>query len=201
MPSPQDVTVTVRDVPESAPGSKTQPDAEPVLEKSPAATPVTDSEKVNVKVNELVAVGVDCADENDETVGLVTSRVIVVEASATEAGPVFPAVSVASLTANRGMIVPSPHDKTVTVRDVPESVPGANTQPDAEPAFEKSPAATPVTDSEKVNVNVNDEAFVGVDCAEANDDTEGFAVSMVTEMEEEAVDVLPAVSVWVADIE
>ena len=97
--------------------------------------------------------------------------------------------------------MPSPHDDTVTVRVVPESVPGANTQPEAEPAFEKSPAATPVTDSENVNVNETDEAFVGVDCAEANDDTEGFAVSMVTEMEEEAVDVLPAVSVCAADIE
>ena len=84
---------------------------------------------------------------------------------------------------------------------MPESVPGANTQPEAEPAFEKSPAATPVTDSENVNVYENELEFVGVLCADENDDTEGLVVSMVTEMEDDDVDVLPAVSVCVADIE
>jgi hypothetical protein len=47
----------------------------------------------------------------------------------------------------------------------------------------------------------NELEFVGVLCADENDDTEGFVVSMVTEMEDDAVDVFPAVSVCVADIE
>ena len=54
--------------------------------------------------------------------------------------------------ANSGTIVPAEQLVIVTVRDVPESVPGANTQLVAVPVFEKSPAATPVTDSENVRV-------------------------------------------------
>ena len=88
---------------------------------------------------------------------------IVVVAVAADDGPVFPAVSVAPLAANRGVTVPALQFVIVTVRDEPESVPGANVQPVAVPAFEKSPASTPVTLSEKLNVYVNDEAFVGED--------------------------------------
>ena len=105
---------------------------------------------------------------------------IVVVAFASDAGPVFPAVSVAPLAANRGITVPAPQPDTVTVRDEPESVPGANEHPDAVPALLKSPDATPVTFSENVNVYVNDEAFVGDDCADENDDTDGPLVSIVT---------------------
>jgi hypothetical protein len=91
-------------------------------------------------------------DEKLDTVGAVTSRVIVVVAVAAEAGPVLPAASVAPPSAKTGMIVPSPQLVIVTVRDVPKSDPGANEQLVAVPEFEKSPAATPVTDSENVSV-------------------------------------------------
>jgi hypothetical protein len=66
----------------------------------------------------------------------------------------------------------------VTVRDVPESVPGENEQPDAVPEFEKSPAATPVTDSENVTVYENDAAFVGDAWALVKVDTVGAVVSI-----------------------
>ena len=48
VPSEQLVTVTVRVLPVSAPGAKTQPVAVPVLVKSAAVTPVTSSENVSV---------------------------------------------------------------------------------------------------------------------------------------------------------
>ena len=48
VPAEHDDTVTVRDEPESVPGSKLQEVAVPVLVKSPEATPVTDSLNVNV---------------------------------------------------------------------------------------------------------------------------------------------------------
>ena len=80
------------------------------------------------------------------------SRVIVVVAVAADAGPVLPAPSIAPSAANCGVTVPLEQPDTVTVRDEPESAPGANVQPVAVPVFEKSPAATPVTFSEKVSV-------------------------------------------------
>jgi hypothetical protein len=76
------------------------------------------------------------------------------------------------------MIVPSPQLVIVTVRDEPESEPGANAQPVAEPEFEKSPAATPDTASENVNVYAILAALVGVDCADVNDETVGAVVSI-----------------------
>ena len=84
--------------------------------------------------------------------GAVISRVTVVDAFTAADGPVLPATSVAPLAAKRGITVPSPQFETVTVRDDPESVPGANEQFNAVPAFEKSPDATPVTFSENVKV-------------------------------------------------
>ena len=54
--------------------------------------------------------------------------------------------------ANCGTTVPSEQLLIVTLRDVPTSVPGANVQPVALPVLEKSPAATPVTDSANVSV-------------------------------------------------
>jgi len=86
-------------------------------------------------------------------VGAVVSRVIVVDAEAADAGPVFPAASDAPLIANCGVTVPSLHPDTVTVRLLDEvSVPGENEHPVAEPVFVKSAAATPVTASENDNV-------------------------------------------------
>ena len=90
-------------------------------------------------------------DEKLAMVGAVTSRVIVVVAVAADAGPVLPAASVAPPKAKTGITVPPVVQVTVTVRDDPESVPGAKVQV-AVPLFEKSPAATPVTASENVSV-------------------------------------------------
>ena len=91
--------------------------------------------------------------EDDCSVGAVVSvRVIVVVAVAADDGPVLPAASEAPFIANLGVTVPAEHDDTVTVREDPESVPGAKLQPVAVPVFVKSPAATPVTDSLNVNV-------------------------------------------------
>ena len=93
-------------------------------------------------------------------------------------GPVLPAELVAPPDANCGMIVPSDSQPdTVTVRDDPESAPGANVQPVAVPVFVKSPAATPVTDSENVIVYATDDALVGDDTDDKNDDTDGRRVS------------------------
>ena len=97
-------------------------------------------------------VGDEKAEVNDDTVGAVASRVIVVEDVAAVAGPVLPAASLAPPRANSGTTVPAEQLEIVTVRVVPESEPGANAQPVAEPVLEKSPAATPVTDSENVSV-------------------------------------------------
>jgi len=85
-------------------------------------------------------------------VGGASSLVMVLVAVDAEPGPVLLAKSVAPLTANRGVMVPTEQFDTVTVRDEPVSAPGANVQPVAVPVFVKSPAATPVTDSENVIV-------------------------------------------------
>ena len=103
-------------------------------------------------MNEDAAVGDDCADVNDETLGAEASRVIVVVAVAADAGPVLDTASAAPLIAKTGVTVPALQPDTVTVRDEPESAPGANVQPVAVPELVKSPAATPVTFSEKVSV-------------------------------------------------
>ena len=99
----------------------------------------------------MAFVGVDVTAVN-VAVGAVRSIVIVVLDVAAEAGPALPAASLAPPKANSGMTVPSEQLLTVTVRDVPESVPGEYEQPVAVPELEKSPAATPVTDSENVRV-------------------------------------------------
>jgi hypothetical protein len=102
--------------------------------------------------------------------------VIVVVAVTADAGPVLPAASDAPADAKTGMIVPPVVHVTVTVRELPESVPGAKVQV-AVPLLEKSPAATPVTDSENVSMYVTLDAFVGDAAAEVNDDTVGAVVS------------------------
>jgi len=154
-----------------------QPVAVPVFEKSSAVRPVTSSENVSVYSIDEAFVGDDWVVVNPATLGAVVSRVMVLDAVVADDGPVLPAVSVPPSAANRGMIVPSEHPDTRTVRVVPESEPGANEQPVAVPAFEKSPASTPVTPSENVKVNEIVAEFVGVEAAEVNDTTEGIAVS------------------------
>jgi hypothetical protein len=60
VPSPQDVIVNVKEVPEDALGEKLQPVAVPAFEKSAAATVFTFCEKVNeYEIAELLLVGVD----------------------------------------------------------------------------------------------------------------------------------------------
>jgi hypothetical protein len=151
VPALQPVIVTVRELPESAPGSNTHEVAVPVCEKSPAATPVTASENVRVYEIDDAFVGVEVTAVNDETVGAVVSRVIV-GPSAIVAGPVLPAASAAPFAAKCGITVPPEQLVSVTVRVLPESVPGAKTQPVAVPVCKKSAAVTPVTDLENVRV-------------------------------------------------
>jgi hypothetical protein len=115
-------------------------------------------------------------EEKLDTVGAVTSRVIVVVAVAAEAGPVLPATSEAPAEAKTGMTVPPVVQVRVTVRELPESVPGAKVQV-AVPLFEKSPAATPVTASENVSAYVMLDAFVGDEAADVNDATVGATPS------------------------
>ena len=117
-------------------------------------------------------------EEKLDTVGAVTSRVIVVVAVAAGAGPVLPAASEAPADANTGMIVPPVVHVTVTVREAPESVSGAKVQV-AVPLLEKSPIATPVTFSENVSAYVMLDAFVGDEAADVNDETVGAVVSMM----------------------
>ena len=64
--------------------------------------------------------------------------------------------------ANTGFTVPPEQSVMVSVRVVPESAPGSNTQSLAVPSFEKSSPVIPVTDSENVIENVRDVRFVGV---------------------------------------
>ena len=71
----------------------------------------------------------------------------------------------------------------------------------AEPAFSKSEPSTPVTDASIDNENAIDAELVGDDTADENDDTVGADVSIVTDVEAETTDVLPAASVCVAVIE
>ena len=123
---------------------KSVPDSVDNVEHVIASLPVT--------VNVIVADVEVAATAANVTVGAVVSRVIVVVAVAADDGPVLLAESEAPLITNCGVTVPAEHDDTVTVRDEPESVPGAKTQLVAVPVFVKSPAATPVTDSLNVNV-------------------------------------------------
>ena len=93
-------------------------------------------------------------------------RVIVVVDVVVADAPVLPAASIAPPAANSGRTVPPEHPVIVTVRLVPESVPGSNEQSVAEPVFEKSSPVIPVTDSENVIEYVSDVRFVGVASAD-----------------------------------
>ena len=89
--------------------------------------------------------------EVQEAVGATRSKVTE-EASKLVAGPVLPAVSLTPEAANLNTTVPSEHEETETVIDEPEAAEGVNTQPVADPVFEKSAAVNPATASEKVRV-------------------------------------------------
>jgi hypothetical protein len=77
---------------------------------------------------------------------------VTLEASALDAGPVFPATSVTPLVARRATTVPSEVHVTVTVIEVPDVAEGEKLQPPAEPVLEKSPVAIPETLSENASV-------------------------------------------------
>jgi hypothetical protein len=87
-----------------------------------------------------------------------------------DVGPVLPAASTTPFAVSCNCNEPSWHCVTTTLTDEPDVVDGVNTQPCAVPAFEKSPAAIPDTDSLKATPNVNDIADAGeegVDVTEA----------------------------------
>lgn len=94
-----------------------------------------------------------------------------------DVGPVFPAGSATPFAASFNCSVPSWHWVTTTFTDEPDAADGVNTQPCAEPAFEKSPAAIPETDSVKARPNVNDIAAAGDDGAD-DTDAPGGSTSM-----------------------
>jgi hypothetical protein len=90
---------------------------------------------------------------NEETLGATRSRVSVVVASALVLGPVLPAGSATPLAKRRGWRVPEVEQAaTVTVKVVPLVADGVSAQPVAVPAFVKSVASIPETDSLKVRV-------------------------------------------------
>jgi hypothetical protein len=98
--------------------------------------------------------------------------------------------------------VPSEHADTVTVYDEPEPD-TAKEQPVAVPAFAKSPPAPPAkpeTAASNVSEYAIDDALLGEETAEVNDDTDGAVVSIVTVSPADATETFPAESVWVAVI-
>ena len=126
-------------------------------------TAVTVSLKVKTKFVEIATPVESSAGVVGVMVGAVVSRVIVVVAVAAEVGPSLPAVSVAPDDANCGVTVPEPQLDTVIVYGpAPDPADTANAHPVAVPIFEKSPDATPVTDSENVKEYVKDVAVVGL---------------------------------------
>ena len=74
------------------------------------------------------------------------------EAVRLEAGPELPAKSETASEASLSTPVPSEQEVSVTVKEEPEDDEGANEQPVAVPALEKSAAVKPETLSEKVSV-------------------------------------------------
>lgn len=79
--------------------------------------------------------------------------IVTLLASEADAGPVLVAVSLTPPEASRSTTVPSLEHTTVTVIDEPDAADGVNAHPVAvPPAFEKSPLAIPLTDSENASV-------------------------------------------------
>lgn len=128
-----------------------------MFEKSPDATPVTDSSNDSVYVNEVALVGVVCVEVNDETDGGVESAaavfMVTLDASASELGPVFDALSLTEPDARRITTVPSVVQTTLTVIVVPDAADGVKEEQVAVPdALLKSAAAIPDTFSENTSV-------------------------------------------------
>ncbi|MFM8884304.1 MAG: hypothetical protein ACKOH7_05830, partial [Solirubrobacterales bacterium] len=161
VPSPQPEAVTVIEVPLAADGVNVQPVAVPALEKSPEAMPETGSLKVSVQAWLTDDVGLDGVPDQ-VAVGAVRSMVTEPESVAAE-GPELLFESVTESAARRTCTVPSEQPLTTTLIDVPLEADGANVQPVAVPALEKSPAAIPETEVLKSSGKVREEALVGVD--------------------------------------
>jgi hypothetical protein len=117
------------------------------------------------------------------SVGAALREIVTVEPVAAVAGPVLPAASVAPPLAKRGITVPSEQPEIVTVRVLPESVPGSKVQSVAVPVVVKLAAVTPVTDSENVSVYVSVSAPVGVAVTAVKLDTVGAVVSITIALE------------------
>jgi hypothetical protein len=130
------------------------------------------------------------------TVGAIVSLVIVVEEAELADGPVFPATSDTPFIDKRGWIVPSEQADTVTVYDEPE--PDTAKEQPADPAFAKSPSAKPETAASNVSEYAIDDALLGEETDEVNDDTDGAVVSIVTVVEADDDETLPAGSVCLA---
>ena len=151
------------------------------------------SEPPRPRVTELKVSAADVSvKETDVGVGR-TGRLLkftVVPEEVAEAGPVFDAASNAPATRNTGTIVPAEQPVMVTVRVVPESVPGSNEQDVAVPLLLKSADVIPVTDSENVNVYVIDVRLLGLEIAEVNEEMVGAVPSTMC-------DVLAETAEWV----
>jgi hypothetical protein len=141
VPSDEHTTDTVTLEPDEPDGVNTHPVAVPVLEKSPAAIPVT------LLLNTSVYDNVRDDDGDDgsvhDTVGTSVS-IVTDEALTPDTGPVMPEAETASA-AIRATTVPSDEHTTDTVALEPDEPDGVNTHPVAVPVLEKSPAAIPVT--------------------------------------------------------
>jgi len=86
-------------------------------------------------------------------VGAVATRsTLTVEATASEAGPLLPDTSLTPLATNVRLTVPSVHELTDTVIEVPVDADGVNTQFVAVPVFEKSDDMRPLILSLNVSV-------------------------------------------------
>jgi len=96
-------------------------------------------------------------------------------------GPVLPAASATPPVASFDCRVPSWHWVTTTFTDEPDAADGVNTHPWAVPAFEKSPAAIPTTDSVNVTPKVNDIAEAGDDGADDTDAPGGSTSMFIVE--------------------
>ena len=105
---------------------------------------VMDSEKLTKNVGVSAGLYVALAGAvTDEIVGAVRSIVIGVVVKALDAGPLVEVtVPYTELAITWGINVPSLHEETVSVNDVPDAPLIENMQPVAVPALEKSPLAT-----------------------------------------------------------
>ena len=136
--------------PLAAEGVNTQPSAVPTFEKSPAASPETDSLNERPKVRDIAAAGVDGWDEYDAVGG--STSIVIVAASTLSPGPVCEVVEPS--TAFWSMVritVPLVGDAldTVTTYVEPEPVSDVTDQPELVPETVKSAVVRPVTFSEK----------------------------------------------------